>query len=239
MVPGRHVSQPNTQAMAWQPQTVDDLRKKVMGAAGVIRPYDPEVYPRITLRLHGVEIIELFVHNPPTGEVAGWYEFQHCLDSFLPLYKKEDEKHKIVSRSLARLGREITEDMVSSVSSEDRKILLMSNKEYAVKASALKKAAPVTIKSTGVSTRVESASVEVEQAAKIRQLEAMIMALSSREDSTGKNIPVPPQEVSWADEVERCSPPVGSPPDPNRVPPKPSGSGANRRIPPIPTTNRD
>lgn len=241
-------------------QTVDDLRKKVMAAANVFRQLDPEVYPRITLRPHGVEEIELYLHNIPTGEPDGWYMFQTCLDRFLGAYKAQDEERKILSRAPTRLGRDLTRVEIPSLSDEERQILLMSNKEFTVRygdgvamanpphrGGAVQNLAPAPQAPPAITQATDD---------RIRQLEALIASLQGQILAQPKLAEVPLAPIpefngdpshSWDEQVALQEATRGKEDPPSRpsfgpsggtgaVPPTPSGSGGARKAPPKPTT---
>lgn len=231
-------------------RSVDDLRSKVMKAAGIFRPYDPEVYPQVRLRLHGAEEIDLYLHNAPTvagvNHPPGWYGLQKCLDDFLPIYKRQDEDRKILARAPERIGRTITDPL--SVTPEERGILLMSNKEYGVRGYRTPQVA--------VATPAKAGPPNGGQSNKIAQLEAMIASLqdqiSSGPASQGKRVsfeeahgsaqrPISPPPKDWADDEPAESPsrsdPEGGPTAPKAPDPtNKSGPGAEKRKAPPPKT---
>jgi len=237
-------------------KSVDDLRTKVLKAAGIFRPYDPEVYPQVRLRLHGAEEIDLYLHNAPTvagvNHPPGWFGLQKCLDDFLPLYKRQDEDRKILARAPIRIGRTITDPM--SVSPEERGILLMSNKEYG--ALGYRAPAPPVAPAAIAAPAMAGPSMEG-QGKKIAQLEAMIASLqdqilSGPPSSPGKRVsfeeahgsakrPISPPPKDWADDEPVRAPVRGSPPRASVAPKAPdptnkSGPAVERKAPPPKTT---
>jgi len=255
MAPQAQNSGPSVQQAAvpvYRP-AVDEIRKRVMKAANLFRSFDPEVYPRITFRSHGIEEVELYLHSVP-GRSDGWVSYQHAVDVILPLFKREDEERKIRSRGPTRLGRDLSDVDIAEISRQDREILLMSNKEYQNRFpsgfQAVKPEVPVTPE---LATEV-AAQKESELAARISQLEATIVALRER-----KALPSPGDRVIGADyrhrglfeetdEEEDKEPPEPAlepaggtyvPPRPGSTIPEPTTvpSPGGSRKPPAPSTS--
>jgi len=258
MAPGAYGPPPVQQpAVPFYRQTVDETRKKVMKAANLFRDFDPEVYPRITFRLHGVEEIDVYLHNVPSGQ-NGWHNYQYAIDNILPLYKRQDEDRKMRSRGLARLGRDVSNE-IANLSPQEKEILLMSNKEFSARysgqvpvvqqapaavAAQAPGPAPVVPRPVVPATPVPS-QIESEMAARIVQLQAALAAMGTQplpgpEKAQALSEHVPPstkrtssRRRSWSDEVEEEIPLPPPPPKVEAAPPL-GGTSAARAAPQIP-----
>jgi len=260
MAPQAQYAEPAAQQSAapfYRP-AVDEIRMRVMKAANLFRSFDPEVFPRITFRSHGIEEVELFLHSVP-GRTDGWVSYQLAVDTILPLFKRQDEERKIRSRGLARLGKDLSDANIAEISRQDREILLMSNKEYqnrfpsGPQVSGPAQAEPAAPANPPARTTEVVAQKESELTARISQLEATIVALQGQ-----RLPPAPAKQVlraesqrdrtsSWADEMEAEMPtrPASKPVYGTKVPPSPgvatpaptTTSPGGSRKPPAPSTS--